>query len=84
MSPGRFSIDPDPPVAGQPAKITYTGRATEVTWQVDGQPPVKVEVPPRTILIPSVPSGEDLVASDKTGGREGSEAWPIDETASDK
>jgi hypothetical protein len=84
MKDNRFTIDPDPPVAGEPATITYTGPGEEVTWQVDGQPPVKAKVPPPTIRIARVPSGEDLAVWDGRGGREGSKFWPIDETSSSK
>ena len=79
MTAGRFKIDPDPPVAGQPATITYTGTERAIDWQVNGHPRITEEVPPRVIRIPSVPSGEVLVVSDNTGGEDGAQEFPIAE-----
>ena len=65
---GRFRIQPDPPVAGQPADVTYIGPAAEVEWQVDGQPPVRVTPDANgRFRINPVPSGTDLMLSDNLG-----------------
>jgi hypothetical protein len=80
MTPlGRFSIEPNPPIAGQPAKVTYTGSRTQVTWHVPGQSPKTVVVPPRTFEIDPVPRGDVLIVSDETDD-DGTEFIPIAET----
>jgi hypothetical protein len=73
----KFVIDPNPPVAGQPATITYTGNATEITYQVGGRPEVKCKVPPKEIPIDPVPSGEQIFVDDGTGPPDGEADWPI-------
>jgi hypothetical protein len=82
MKNGRFRIDPEPPVAGQPATITYTGSSCNVTWQVNGEPPVTVKIPPRVIEIPRVPGGKVIVVTDGMGGEQGEHEWPISEKSS--
>jgi len=76
---GRFTIDPNPAIAGQPAKVTYTGTQGEVVWHVPGQKPRTVKVPPKTFEVDPVPHGDVLIVSDKTND-EGTEFFPIDET----
>jgi hypothetical protein len=76
---GRFKIEPNPPIAGQPATVTYTGSEREVTWQVPGQRPTTRKVPPKTFEIDPVPHGDVLILSDDTDD-EGTEFFPIDET----
>ena len=73
----RFKIEPDPPVAGQPARITYEGEQESVTWVVVGFGRETSKVPPNHIDIASVPAGDDLGVSDGSGGPEGSASWPI-------
>ena len=64
----RFRIRPDPPIAGKPVEVTYIGPATEVEYQVDGGTPIKVK-PDKDgkFSIDPVPSGDELVLSDKLG-----------------
>lgn len=76
----RFTIDPNPPVAGQPAKITYKGNEQEVTYQVAGRDPVTVKVPPKDISIDPVPSGRQIFVTDETGPPDGEADWPIANT----
>jgi len=64
----RFRIEPNPPISGKPAEITYVGPATEVEWQVDSGKPIKVK-PGKDgkFTIPSVPSGDSLMLTDNRG-----------------
>ncbi len=64
----RFSIEPDPPVAGETATVTYVGPADSVEWQVDGEDGVSVD-PDKdgNFVIDPVPSGGELVLSDQQG-----------------
>jgi hypothetical protein len=64
----RFKIDPNPPVAGQPLTITYIGPASEIEYQVDGQPAVKAK-PDKNgkVHIAHMPSGQELALSDNLG-----------------
>jgi len=73
----RFTVDPDPPIAGQPATITYHGDEDHVAWGVIGGRVTKQKVPPRTVNINSVPSGERLGITDDSGGDDSSADWPI-------
>lgn len=73
----KFKINPDPPIAGQPATITYDGAEKQVVWGVLGGRMNKSTVPPRDILIDPVPSGERLVITDDSGGEESGADWPI-------
>lgn len=67
-SPSRFRIQPDPPVAGQAVTVTYVGPATEVEWQVDGQPPVRVKPDAHgRFKIDPLPSGVEFMLSDRRG-----------------
>lgn len=64
----RFRINPDPPVAGQAAVVTYLGPAAEVEWQVDDGDPVRVRPDANgTFQIDPVPSGRSLMMSDNLG-----------------
>ena len=74
----RFTVEPNPPVAGQPATITYTGDAKEVIWTVWGNAPRKVRIPPNKFTIDPVPSGESLAISDDSGEGGGDDEWPVD------
>jgi hypothetical protein len=78
MNDSAFTIEPNPPVAGQPATVTYTGDRNEVIWQVDGQPMMRIKVPPAKFPIDPVPSGIELCVSDGTGGKKGSLCVEID------
>jgi len=64
----RFRIQPDPPVAGKPAEVTYVGPATEVEWQADDGTPVRVK-PGKDgrFTIPKVPSADSLMFTDHRG-----------------
>jgi hypothetical protein len=66
--PSRFRIQPDPPVAGQPVEVTYSGPAKFVEYQVDGQPAVRVRPgADGKFRIDPVPSGDELMLSDNLG-----------------
>lgn len=73
-----FTLDPNPPVAGQPLVITYTGNSGSFEWKVDGGAVSKVSVPPRSQEISSVPAGATLWVDDGTGSGEGFGSYPID------
>ena len=73
-----FSLEPDPPVAGQSLVITYTGNSGSFEWKVDGGPVTKVTMPPRTHEIASVPAGGTLWVDDGSGSSEGFGSYPID------
>jgi hypothetical protein len=61
-----FTLQPNPPVAGQPLEVRYEGTKTEVEWWVDGGDVTKKTIPPRTFTIKQVPSGRFLILSDGT------------------
>lgn len=64
----RFRIDPDPPVAGQPAEVTYLGPAREVEWQVDDGSPQQVRPDANgKFQLDPVPHGRSLMLSDNLG-----------------
>lgn len=64
----RFKIEPNPPVAGERATVTYVGPAREVEWQVDGQDPVSVKPNDNgKFVIDPVPDGIELWLSDNLG-----------------
>lgn len=66
--PSRFRIQPDPPVAGQPVEVTYSGPAKFVEYQVDGQPAVRVRPgADGKFRIDPMPSGDELMLSDNLG-----------------
>jgi len=63
-----FRIEPDPPVAGQGAKITYTGPSKEIEIWVDG----RLIATKRTdkggkIPLDPVPAGHEMILWDKIG-----------------
>jgi hypothetical protein len=60
---GRFTLEPNPPVAGSPVKVTYTGTSETVEWSVDGGSDHKQTVPPKTFNI-DVPEGTTLFLTD--------------------
>lgn len=78
MTPGRFKIQPDPPIAGQPAQVTYEGSSRTIEYQVDDGPRVKVTIPPDTFPIDPVPGGDVLVLVDGTGDPAGGATVLID------
>ena len=64
----RFRIEPNPPEAGKPLKVTYIGPANVVEYQVDGEPPVKVEPDADgNFCIDPLPPGEELMLTDNLG-----------------
>jgi hypothetical protein len=64
----RFRVQPDPPVAGQPADVTYLGPARDVEWQADDGTPVRVRPDANgRFQIDPVPSGRSLMLSDNLG-----------------
>jgi hypothetical protein len=78
-APGKFfTLEPNPPVAGQPLVITYTGNSGSYEWKVDGGPVTKVTVPPRSHEIASVPAGGTLWVDDCSGSGDGFDSHPID------
>ena len=66
--PSRFKVQPDPPVAGQPVEVTYSGPAKFVEYQVDGQPAVRVRPDADgKFRIDPLPAGDELMFSDNLG-----------------
>ena len=64
----RFKIDPNPPVAGKPATVTYIGSAKSVEYQADDGKPVRVTPDENgKFVIDPVPSGDELALSDNLG-----------------
>lgn len=64
----RFRVQPDPPVAGQAAEVTYLGPARDVEWQVDDGTSVSVQPDANgRFQIDPVPSGRSLMLSDNLG-----------------
>jgi hypothetical protein len=74
---GGFKIIPDPPVAGQPVEIQYSGTDSQIAWQVDGGDLIKVNVPAnKKIRIDPLPSGLVLIV---VGGVGEGGIWNIEE-----
>jgi hypothetical protein len=72
-----FSMQPDPPVAGQPLIIRYKGTSPSFDYKVDSGPPVKVSVPPNFIEI-TCPGGSTIWVNDHSGTDGGLGSFPID------
>jgi hypothetical protein len=80
MAGPHFTIQPNPPVAGQPATVTYTGDSNKVTWQTEGGTPKTVTIPPGIFPIDPVPRGDRLFVDDGTGPPDGAADWRIAQT----
>lgn len=63
----RFRIRPNPPIAGKDAEITYIGPASEIEYQVDDRPPVKVKPDENGKFKIKVPSGDEIMFDDRLG-----------------
>jgi len=72
-----FSLEPDPPVAGQPLVIKYKGSSESFDYKIDGGAAVKVTVPPNSHEI-TCPSGSTLWVNDHSGTDQGLGSFPID------
>lgn len=66
MAGKRFKIDPDPPVAGKPLKITYIGPASTILVQIDSRQAVRLKPDDEgRVSISRLASGDELMLSDQ-------------------
>lgn len=64
----RFRIEPDPPIQGEPLRVTYLGPASEIEYQVDGDTTVTVTPgSDGSFEIDPVPRGSEIALSDNRG-----------------